>query len=40
MNWKYEYESIYSENDKGELMAEVTFKREKDEEVNIRSCLC
>ena len=35
MNWKYEYERIYSENDKGELMAEVTFKREKDEEVNI-----
>ncbi len=35
MNWKYEKERIYSENDKGELMAEVTFKREKGEEVNI-----
>ena len=35
MNWKYEKERIYSENDKGELMAEVTFKREKGEEVNL-----
>lgn len=35
MDWKYEYERIYSEDDNGELMAEVTFKHESDNEVNI-----
>lgn len=35
MDWKYESERIYSKDDSGELMAEVTFKHEKNGEVNI-----
>ena len=35
MNWKYDYERIYSENEAGELMAEITFKHESEKEVNI-----
>lgn len=35
MDWKYEKERIYSNDEKGELMAEVTFKHKENGEVNI-----
>lgn len=35
MEWKYENQRIYSTDNKGELMAEVTYTNEKDDEINI-----
>lgn len=35
MDWKFEKERIYSENEKGELMAEATFNFKDSKEVNI-----
>ncbi|MBW6411617.1 GNAT family N-acetyltransferase [Clostridium weizhouense] len=35
MNWKYENERIYSIDEKGELMAEVTFTHNNNSEINI-----
>ncbi|MDS0525404.1 N-acetyltransferase [Clostridium sp. SHJSY1] len=35
MDWKYENGRIYSENEKGELMAEATFDDRKNGEINI-----
>jgi predicted GNAT family acetyltransferase len=35
MDWKYENERIYSENEKGELMAEATFVHQKNGEIDI-----
>lgn len=35
MEWKYESERIYSTDENGELMAEVTFFHKTDNEINI-----
>ncbi|MGL5149335.1 MAG: GNAT family N-acetyltransferase [Clostridium sp.] len=35
MNWIFEEDKIYSKDENGELMAEVTFTHEGDEEINI-----